>query len=191
MNTSLFATGLIASLLSVQIASAEERDSNPTGLYLGANLGYDHYNDDDFNDFEDAGSIGLQLGYRWNEHFRTEIELSGSGAELDNSDDILGYGRLTLGAYYDFLPTNQAFVPYVGGGVGTATVFLDSDGGDDGDEDDGGLWSVHGEAGLALNVNEHFAIVPSYRYTWVEDDTNLLEDDLTSHSFRVGARLSF
>lgn len=188
MNTSLFATGLIASLLSVQMASAEERDSNPTGLYLGANLGYDRYDDDDLNDFEDAGSVGLQLGYRWNDHIRTEFEFSGSGSELDNSSDNLGFVRLTLGAYYDFLPTNHAFVPYVGGGVGTATVLLDSD---DGDDEDGGLWSLHGEAGLALNVNEHFAIVPSYRYTWVEDDTNLLEDDLTSHSFRVGARLSF
>jgi len=189
MNKAVFATSLIASVLSVQLANAEERDSNPTGIYLGANIGYDRYDDDNLNEFGDAGSIGFQLGYRWNDHLRTELELSGSVAELDNtSDDELGYTRLTLGAYYDFLPTSEPFVPYIGGGIGTATVFLDSDNGDD---DDDGLWSLHGEAGLTLNVNEHFAIVPSYRYTLVENDTNLLDDDLTSHSFRVGARLSF
>ena len=189
MNRSVLALSLIAGLVSVQTASADEIHGNPTGVYLGANIGYDNYRDDDINDFGDGGSIGFQLGYRWNEHVRTELELSGSGAELGNgTDDVLGYGRLTLGAYYDFVPTSQTFVPYVGGGIGTATVFLDSD---DGDQDDDGLFSWHGEAGLTMNLNKHFALVPSYRYTWVENDTSLLEDDLTSHSFRLGARVSF
>ncbi len=188
MNKPLFAASLIAGFMSAQLAAAEERDSNPAGVYLGANIGYDKYGNDDVNDFGDGGSIGFQLGYRWNEHFRTELELSGSAAELDDSDDTFGYGRLTLGAYYDFLPTSQPFVPYLGAGIGTSTVYLESD---SGDEDTNDLLSLHGEAGLTLNVNEHFAIVPSYRYTWVEDETLLLDDDLTSHSFRVGARLSF
>ncbi len=188
MKQSMIVAGLVASLVSVQAANADEKHDNPEGLYLGANIGAAFFNDDDINDFEDGGTLGVQLGYRWSDHFRTELELSGAAAEIDNSDEVVGYGRATLGAYYDLQPTSHFIVPYFGGGIGTTSVFLESD---DGDDDDNGLLSLHGEAGLTLNINEHFALVPSYRYTWVEDDTDILEDDLTSHAVRIGARISF
>ncbi len=190
MTKSMIGLSLIAGLVSIQAAHADDVHSNPNGLYLGANIGAAFLDDDNFNEFEDGGTAGLQLGYRWSDHFRTEIELSGAAAELENSinDDVVGYGALIFGVYYDLQPTHHFLVPYVGGGIGTTTVVLESD---NGDEEESGLLSLHGEAGLTLNLNEHFAIVPSYRYTWVEDDTAILEDNLTSHAVRVGARISF
>jgi opacity protein-like surface antigen len=192
MNKVIISLAAIGAALSFPPHAATARDSNPTGLYLGANLGVDFYNDASVDELEDeGGSIGFQLGYRWSERFRTELELSGSATEIEDSadsDDVVGFGRLTLGVYYDFLPTSQALVPYVGGGIGVAGVVVEID---EEEEDEDGFLSVHGEAGLTLNITEHFALIPSYRYTWVEDDTELLDDDLTSHSVRVGARVSF
>ncbi len=191
MNKSILAISLVTtSFMSIQLAAAEERDNNPTGIYLGANIGAAFFDNDDVNKFDDGGvTLGAQLGYRWNDHIRTELELSGSAAGIDNSDDVLAFGGYNLNGFYDFLPPSEAFVPYIGAGIGYAAIELDSD---NGDQDDAGLLSLHGEVGLTMNVNEHFAIVPSYRYTVIEeDDEGILDDDLTSHAVRVGLRVSF
>ncbi len=191
MNKSILTISLITTgLMSIQLAAAEERDNNPTGIYLGANIGAAFFENDGINKFDDAGlSLGAQIGYRWNDHFRTELEIGGAASGVENSDDVIAYGSYNLNGFYDFLPPSEAFVPYVGAGIGYAAVALDSD---NGDQDDSGLLSLHGEVGLAMNVNEHFAIVPSYRYTVIEeDDEGILDDDLASHAVRVGLRVSF
>jgi opacity protein-like surface antigen len=47
------------------------------------------------------------------------------------------------------------------------------------------------EAGVSLNFNTYVAIVPSYRYTWVDGSSGVTEESLTSHSAQVGLRVSF
>lgn len=175
--------GLLMGSVIVQPAWAEERESNPTGPYVGLTLAaIDLFYDQDDIDFEPsaiAGLVGLQAGYRLNENVRMELEFSGDA----NASDFgtLRVYRLTLNGYYDFRETDKIVVPYAGGGLGVAQV-------GQGDLDQ---FTWHGEVGTTININETFAIVPSYRYVGVEPANNVTDEVLTIHSFRLGGRVSF
>lgn len=183
------AIGLALAVAHAQPLSAQDGGDYSTGPYLGLALSADFYDDDDDIDFDVGGSLGLQAGYRMNEHLRTEFELSASGAEIDDSDDNLFVGRATVSVYYDIQSRKNLFAPYVGAGLGIAGVNISDD--DDDDDDLDGEFTWHGEAGVSLNFNTYFAIVPSYRYTWVDDSSGVTEESLTSHSAQVGLRVSF
>jgi len=165
-------------------------DGNPNGFYAGVDLGLDVYEDDGDTELEEGLLLGANLGYRWNNGIRTEVELSGSKADADDGDELseIWYLRSTLGIYYDILPTGRFIVPYAGAGIGYAAIFVDDE---DGDQDDGQSLSLHGEGGFAININNHLALVPAYRLTWIEDNSVSLDDDLLIHAFKIGARLSF
>ncbi len=181
------ALGLALGLVAIQPASAQSTGSNPTGPYLGAALGVHFYDDDDAFEFDEGGSIDAQLGYRVNDNVRIEFEAGATGADVDGTDDTLVIGRATLGLYYDFQSSDNGIVPYIGGGLGIAGVAID----DDDDEDLEGEFTFHADAGVSLNLNPYFAIVPSYRYTWTDDSKDVTADNVTSHAVRVGLRLSF
>ena len=183
------ALGLALGLAVAQTASAQSVGSNPTGPYLGAALGAHFYDDDDVADFEDGGSLGIQLGYRFSDNIRAEIEAEATGADVKDSDDTLAIGRATFGLYYDLRSSDHLLVPYFGGGLGIAGVAIDDDEGED--EDLEGEFTVHGEAGVSLNLNPYVAIVPSYRYTWTDDSSEVTADPVTSHAVRLGVRVSF
>ncbi len=183
------AVGLALGLIALQPANAQSTGSNPTGPYLGAALGAHFYDDDDAFDFDTGGSIDAQLGYRVNDNIRIELEAGATGAEVENSDDTLVIGRATVGLYYDFQSSDNGIVPYIGGGLGIAGVAIDDDEGNDEDLED--EFTFHADAGVSLNLNPHFAIVPSYRYTWTDNSKDVTANSVSSHAVRVGLRLSF
>ena len=192
MKTEL-ALGMALAVVTLQPAIAQSAGSNSTGLYLGAAAGIHFYDDDDVADFDEGGSLGVQLGYRFNDNIRAELEGELTGADVEGGGgDFLVLGRWTAGLYYDLQSSDSGFVPYFGGGVGVATGEID-DSDEDGegnlDFDDELTW--HAEAGVSLNLNPHVAIVPSYRYTWTDNDEGATEDPITSHAVRVGMRVSF
>lgn len=175
--------GLIAGLISTGPIMAQEVDNNPTGPYMGLTLTsidffYDQ-DDIDFNPSASLGLLGLQAGYRFNENIRVDLEAS---AHLSDSDSgAIDVGRITLNGYYDFRETDKTIVPYVGGGLGVASI--------EGGKVDELTW--HAEVGTTININSTFAIVPSYRYVGVEPQSGVTDDVLTIQSFRLGARVSF
>ena len=184
------ALGLALGLIAIQPASAQNLGSNPTGPYIGAALGAQFFEDDDAFDYDDGGSIDVQLGYRANDNLRFELEAGALGADIENSfDDTLVIGRATVGIYYDFQNSDNIVVPYVGAGIGVAGVGIDVDDDDDVDLESEFTW--HADAGVALNLNPYIAIVPSYRYTWVDDSAGVTDGSVTSHAARVGLRISF
>jgi len=195
----VIALGLGLGLVAIQPAAAQSEDSNsnaigsnPTGPYLGAAVGLDYYNDNDAFEFDDGGTLALQLGYRFSDNWRAELEGGATIVDIDGAnDDVLGIGRLTLGLYYDFQSNDHLLVPYAGGGIGIAGVVVDLEGVDDDDEDVETEFTWHAEAGLSVNFNHHFALVPAYRYTWIDDSDNVTADNLEGHSFRLAARISF
>jgi opacity protein-like surface antigen len=173
-------------------AAAQDVGSNPTGPYIGAALGLEYYGDDDVAELDPGGSLSLQLGYRFSDNWRAELEGGVTGIGVEGSDDdVLAIARGTISAYYDFLSSDNLLVPYVGAGVGIAGVGFDFDDVDDDDEDFESELTWHAEAGLSLNVSPHFAIVPAYRYTWTDNSEDVTEDSLRGHAFRLGARVSF
>ena len=183
------ALGLALGLATIQPAQAQYRGSNSTGPYLSAALGAHYVDDDDTLEFDDAGSIGVQLGYRINDNVRAELEAEAVGADIDDSDDTLAIGRATFSLYYDFQSSDHVFVPYFGGGIGFGGVAIDDNQGDDEDLESEFTW--HGEAGISFNINPYFAIVPSYRYTWIDNEEGVTEESVASHAVRLALRASF
>lgn len=183
--------GMALGFAAIQPAYAQYAGSNPTGPYIGAALGLHYFDDDDAVDVDEGGSIDAQLGYRVNDNLRLELEAGAIGAEIDGSDDNLAIARATIGLYYDFLESDRGIVPYIGAGVGIAGVVIDEDDVDDDDEDLEEELTFHADAGVSLNLNPYFAIVPSYRYTWTDDSNGVTDGNITSHAVRVGLRLSF
>jgi opacity protein-like surface antigen len=183
------ALGLAATALP---AAAQETGSNPTGPYIGAALGFEYYDDDDAADLDPGGSVSLQLGYRFTDNVRAELEGSVAGVGVnDSDDDILAIARGTIGLYYDFQSSDHFLVPYIGGGLGIAGVGFDFDANEEDDDDFESEFTWHAEAGLSLNVTPHFAVVPAYRYTWTDNSNDVTADSLEGHAFRLGGRISF
>ena len=206
--TAVAAAAIAAGLLSApaMAAPATARD----GLYLTPSIGYGWGRTQDFTAFGVDGSVeydggvalGAALGYRFG-NVRVEGELGYAGLTLDrisaagetaNLDSDIHLYSGTVSAFYDF-DTGGALRPFVGGGVGFTTVDAD-DVTFEGDRLEGGTetsFAVHGEVGVSFAVSETVEIVPSYRYTWSDLETDGFDDadDFGAHLLRVGVRYSF
>jgi opacity protein-like surface antigen len=69
-------------------------------------------------------------------------------------------------------------LPYLS--LGTITVEGDSD----------TYFTAHGEAGVSIALNDQLAVVPAYRYLWLNSGEAGFDDD-TAHLFKVGVRFAF
>lgn len=159
------------------------------------------------------GDIGL--GYRVSPHIRLEAEVGYFGYDthaVNPSTAAAGFPELngqtytrqsgaewsrysgTVNAFYDFSPIAKRFTPYVGGGVGasadhrTTGLFTNATGqtfsGSPGGSSSEGLGFL--EAGVAIAIAPHWAIVPSYRYVRFFS----ANEDVASVA-KVGLRYSF
>lgn len=151
-------------------------------------------------EYDDGFAIGAQLGYKYNV-FRVALEfeygragfdsLSGAGVEVDVDGDFDIF-RGTVGLYYDFDNVSR-FTPYFGGGLGAAyvdvedTTFANSVT-VEGDSDT--YFTAHGEAGLSIAATDRIAIVPAYRFIWLDDGGGGFDDD-TAHLLKMGLRFRF
>ncbi len=181
----LLAAGLSASLaLASAAAYAEDDAGNHSGVYVGIAFGETlDVVDDGLNDDLELidQSISLQIGYRFNNVLRTDLELEavnqGFGTE----------GRLTANAYFDFAGPGAFASPYAGGGVGAATDGI-------GDSTNDAELTFHAELGAAFNINSRLALIPAYRFTYIDndDDDNFFEEDNDDfHVIKLGLRASF
>lgn len=168
--------------LSAGFLAISDRDADVGGV--GVDIEYD-----------DGFAVGGQLGYKYNV-FRValEFEYGHSGFDsvggIDADGDFDAY-RGTVSLYYDFDNVSR-FTPYFGGGLGAAYIDVDdaSVGGVNVDIDSDTYFTAHGELGLAIAASDHVAIVPAYRFIWVDDDEDGLDDD-TAHLFKLGLRFRF
>lgn len=147
-----------------------------------------------------AFAIGRKFGPT-----RLELEASYTRAGLDGIDALgtrfdgdrggdLDVLSGSVNGFYDFrlgLPVT----PYVGAGIGladaTLPAFTVSNGATVGYEgDDRVSLMALGEAGFSFTLARDIMLVPSYRYTWIDNGTNGL-DDTTVHTFKLGIRSDF
>ena len=177
------------------------------GPYIGISAGYlaIEANDGDVSgtdvdvEFDDGFGVGVQLGYKhWVWRLEAEFEYGRSGYQsidaLGSSTDVDGdfdIYRWTGGVYYD-LDNLSRFTPYFGGGLGVAYVDVDdvSDGVVTVDGESDTYFTTHGEVGLTIGLSDRFAVVPAYRYLWMNTGGGGLDDD-TAHLLKVGARYNF
>lgn len=145
-----------------------------------------------------------QYGYRFPNQLRLEAELGYGNSEYNRfraggtssslGDDTDMYS-LTGAAYYDFV-TGTPLTPYLGGGAGLVHQRFDRNtvsaggttlAGNDGNSTD---LTAFGEVGLSYQLSSNFELVPSYRYQWINDGEQGL-DDTTMHLARIGLRTWF
>lgn len=151
-------------------------------------------------DYDTGWLLTGALGYRMGQ-FRVEGELGYGevgGASLDvngtrvDVDTDLSMLTGTVAGFYDFA-IDAPVTPFIGAGLGFADGEVDAVRVAGMTLDDGGSsteFLLFGEAGLSWQVSDTVAIVPSYRYTWVNDGGDGV-DDTTIHTLRVGLRIGF
>lgn len=187
--------------------SAQERDwlgpHANDGPYLGLSAGLLHLTDvdlggDDELDYDEGFVLGVQGGYKLGV-LRGEIEFEFGRSGFDHAtvsgvtSDVEGdfnIFRWTTGLYYDFDNLTR-LTPYFGGGIGG--VYADQD-----EFTVSGVtfeigdthFTAHGEAGLAVGLNDHIYLVPAYRFIWLNTREGDLEDN-KAHVAKLGLRFHF
>ncbi|MBM3568879.1 MAG: porin family protein, partial [Alphaproteobacteria bacterium] len=152
------------------------------GLYIGAGFGYNKPRDENFSGAGTAGGsdkvsydrgwVGmLNLGHAYGNGFRSEVELS---QRNNGSDKVNGQGgsgdtiarALMLNGIYD-ISLGSSFVPYVGLGLGYASVKADNLGTFNGtrtvNDSDRSL-AFQGILGVGFEVSDNLRLGLDYRY---------------------------
>ncbi len=165
--------------------------------------------------FAPGTELSASVGYRLPRSFRIEGEFDYSQNSIDtispnafgalplvangSRQDVRAGGQhhqyaATINLFYD-LPRRGRFVPYVGGGVGyyhgdASTTFSTTPIGapftGHGYESDNAL--VLAEGGVSIALDDHWAVVPAYRFEHLFYDGRSAVDD---HIFKIGLRYSF
>lgn len=160
----------------------------------------------DLNDgWSFGGGIGRYSGLFGGSRFELE------GSYLSNGVDSLQYGGADLPANFD-ISTKTAMVNYLkevpfgsatgyfGGGIGWAWTTMDGDVDsiNYSSSDDGFAWQFI--AGVDFPITERLALFTQYRFLVLDDQTftndsgdfgNTTDDNPSSHSVLIGARVSF
>ncbi len=164
------------------------------GWYLRGDIGYKIYQDPKISygslDFEresldDTGVVGVGVGYRFNDHFRTDLTLdyewpakirgyapcfAPCGFEYSTETAKIDVWTVLLNGYID-IGTWNGFTPYVGAGIGGSYVnvrdvrFVNPDGSSGSYPGDGKWnfsWALMAGASYAFTPN--LAIDAGYRY---------------------------
>ena len=183
------------------------------GFYVGGTLGLASANDSDVSAPGYSGSFEADLGaslsgivgYSFENNLRIEGELVSQANELDQSSE---YGRkytlsgdvssvaLMANAYYDF-NNKSRFTPFIGAGIGLATVSLNDlhyvGYSHDYDIDDSDtVFAYQFSAGVGFEITERITLDLKYRYFATNDadiDNGTIE--YSSNNFYTGIRFSF
>lgn len=150
-------------------------------------------------EFKPGFDFAAQLGYRFS-FLRAELEVEYGQASVDSfragstkvdGDGNVGILRGTVGGYLD-LTIIPIIKPYVGGGVGVASVDGETavvDGTLVGVENSTDL-TAHGELGFTWTLFPIVDLVPAYRFVWIDNGNDRI-DDTTAHVFKLGTRFEF
>jgi hypothetical protein len=148
----------VATLGSVASGQGGAPRSNTTGLLLGAALSGASIDSDDIeSEPSSGGGFELQLGWGFTPLFTLLAAANGSVLESDNVDDRFVLVHFDLLARFSFRSPNNAFVPYVEGGIsgrvaGQEDAVLD-------DEDDRVDLELSG-GGFTLGGGFHYFVTP-------------------------------
>lgn len=172
------------------------------GWYLRGDIGYKIYQDPDVSyssiefqneSLDDTAVIGIGVGYRFNEYFRSDVTLDyefqsnfegnapcgacGVGGTPSFSTETADIDVWTVlwNAYFD-LGTWNAFTPYIGGGIGASYVNVDgirfsNPDGTSGSYPGDGHWSFSWAlmAGASYAFNPNLSLDAGYRYLNIGD----------------------
>jgi len=173
------------SVLSANVHAQQGTGGQGTGLYVGGHLGLNILSDSKIagltntTDYDPGFSLGGVFGYDFG-NFRVDGEIALRGNMISRlgvtpiDGDTLAWSYMVNG-YFDF-PTNGPVKPYIGGGIGFATVVIDwhvpgffpfsqipiAD-----DSDSGLAYQFSG--GIGYEINPRTTVSFGYRYFAVEE----------------------
>lgn len=222
----------IVTLLAFSHPSLSTAASGKSGPYFSGFLGASIFKDITVSSYDPQSSIsfsekfefdpGIYIGGTGGYDFgfvRLEGELSYRGAEIDSItgqtnnysihdiDGSLGVFSAMVNGFYDFR-NDSRFTPYLGGGIGIATVYLsDVDGyvtrGNNTYyesiywESDDTVFAYHLGGGLDIALNNRFSIDAGYRYFKTDDAhfdsyyATASDINIESHNVIVGLKIKF
>jgi opacity protein-like surface antigen len=188
-----------------------------TGFYLEGNLGYAFPDSVDASasgidgevELKDAFVFGGAVGYRfpW-----VRLELNGSYRKFDTDkvktqgQRVSGNGDATtaVGLFNVYLDPDLGVPvhPYLGGGIGSAYVKLDTGDAPLRVDDEAGAFAWNLAAGLSFDVTQHVTLSAGCRYLRLEGidfsasvagvNTDGVDvDDVTSHEILIGLLYTF
>jgi len=148
-----------------------------------------------------GGGGGFAVGYRWPFGLRTEFELSYRVNNVDSQtiggtknfvSDVHTHSFAYLVNFWYDINTGTGFLPYIGGGLGGATLTLDNAGVVDSD----GVFAWQIGGGLGYQIVPSVVLFTDYRWLATEDmvvspGTPDLEMEYSSHNVMFGVRVHF
>jgi opacity protein-like surface antigen len=203
----LFAAACIVVLTATAASAVEGRPyvGISAGLFMPTDSSAtDNYGSSADIEYNTGYSISGTGGYAFSNGLRLEGELTYKQADMDKfkiygfsssiNSDISALGFMA-NAYYDFKNTSP-FTPYVGGGIGFATLYVSQAINNYGDllwfDEDDTVFAYQLGAGVAFDVNKNMAIDLGYRYFGTSDPHfNTYEADFGSHNVSLGFRYKF
>jgi outer membrane protein OmpA-like peptidoglycan-associated protein len=203
--------GLLGATILCAVSGLAEAQQT-SGFYVGGAIGYNLLRDSDIsgpgigNNVEWDGSwAGLgSFGYGFGNGFRVEGEI---GYRTNDVDNVSGGGPATgksnawsfMGnVLYDF-NTGTALTPYIGVGLGGASVRFDDTGTFSGTrvDDSDMVFAYQGIAGLAYAFAPQLKLTLDYRYFGTSDpsfatNTNVgVDSEYRTHTVMLGLRYEF
>ena len=184
----------IASTLSIAVSSPSEAQTSPFYLQFDGGAAFLGENESVGVDIEYAPgwTVGGRFGVHAGGPLRIEGDVSYIAAEVDELDGIdlddldadadVSALNVGLGVYVDVLQAGVVS-PYLGAGAAVAFKELDTNFVGDDEETD---LSIHGEAGIAVELTPHVALVPHYRFVWFDE---VFDDEQFAHLVRLGVRI--
>jgi opacity protein-like surface antigen len=180
------------------------------GRYVSCNIGLSKMRDSDVTfsgmenetlHFESVRGLacGAAIGYGFSNNVRLEAEIAYQKNDLDKTNskdgDIELYGNSSsttflLNGYYDF-KNRSAFTPFIGGGIGLATVKVNNFGPGNIDDKDGAP-AYQATAGIGYALTRQITLDLRYRYFWTSDLTfDNAKATYSSNNITAGIRVVF
>lgn len=220
MKKSLVTAGISLLLVSTAFSSVHAEERWPR-WYVGLSGGYTYMNDQDITGSATVSKISLQNGYGYGASLgylpsssspilnamRFELEVTHHTADVDqvkvSGVNVVGHGNYAstaymVNAFYDW-QTSSAWSPYVGAGMGVATVHLSTNSGAGNTETENNEFAYQALVGVgyapSCMPNTQWTI--GYRYLATTDvslsgsGANNLKAGYSSNSIEVGAKFRF
>jgi len=174
----LAATAVAALSATAMAADADGSPESVMGLYLRGDIGWSQL---EWSGGADDGgwAIGTGIGAYMTEQLRTDLRLDYGGSYSIGGGRDMSVTTLTGNLYFD-IPTNTAFTPYVGAGLGYGWVPVDG-----GSDRDGLTLALM--AGAGFDMTDRLTLDAGYRFR----DIMTSGADPREHQLLIGLRYGF
>jgi opacity protein-like surface antigen len=203
----LFAAACIMTLTATAASAADMTPyvGGSAGLFLPTDSRTTFNNNSQDIEFNAGYSLSGVGGVEFNNGLRLEGELTFKSADMDKftSSGSLNGDASVLAAlasgYFDFKNTSP-FTPYLGGGLGIATVYVGRTTNSTGlvfNKDDDTVFAYQVGAGVGINAGTHLVFDLGYRYFGTSDpefnngNNGTVKADFSSHNLLAGVRYKF